>query len=96
MIDLGKIVERLRDVFKAAKNSKLAAKLFVKAEMRTFKLVEGWLDAGRLAGVGKFDSLVYIIRDAKTGEILKIGETGTWETRFGEYVRRAAKEGREN
>lgn len=38
--------------------------------------------------------LVYVIRDTKTGEFLKVGQTGNYRTRFGSYRTRALKEGR--
>jgi hypothetical protein len=62
------------------------------------EMVEGrgaWKLAGRKAGLQWRDSLVYIVKDKSTGELLKVGETGKWESRFGEYLTRAKNEGRE-
>src|SRR5262249_1599062 len=54
-----------------------------------------WKGAGRGAGLQWRDSLIYVVKDKKTGELLKVGETGSWESRFGEYLTRAKNEGRE-
>lgn len=60
-------------------------------------LVEGrgaWKRSGRLLGLERNDSLVYVVRSSD-GEFLKVGETGSWESRFGEYLRRARAENKE-
>ncbi len=63
----------------------------------SFEMVEGrgaWKALGRDSGLHYNDSLIYIVRDKKTKELLKVGETERWETRFGEYLTRAKNEGK--
>ena len=38
--------------------------------------------------------IVYVVRDMDSGEFLKVGQTDTFRTRFGEYATTARKEGR--
>jgi len=62
-----------------------------KGEMLTLEMMEGrgaWKRAGRSLGLQPLDSIVYIVRDKNTGEYLKVGETRSWETRYGEYLKR--------
>ncbi len=81
-------------ILRAAGRSKFATQGLVKAEMATIDLNGAWRQAGRRAGLRRSDSTVYIVRDTGSGELLKVGETGSWESRFSEYVRRARSEGR--
>ncbi len=53
-----------------------------------------WKAAGRSLGLRYNDSLIYIVKDKRTCVLLKVGETGNWEGRFGEYLNRANEEGK--
>lgn len=54
-----------------------------------------WKKNLRKLGIREGDSLVYIVRDRRSGELLKVGETRNGFSRFESYFTRANDEFRE-
>ena len=50
--------------------------------------IGGWATLGRQS-LTAHEPLVYVVRNAQTQDVLRVGETSSWQSRFGKYVTEA-------